>query len=300
MFLIGRPKKELCTLNHGRGVNSFDTAMIALSMFRYDAALISLISSLEAFLSSEENNDSIVDERSFWPKVTDFNKTHESELIYNFKKYSEHNEEPKKLLREAYKLRNRILHSGHSSRHNNVASKYILKSLIPMLQSVYEILFKSNLIDHLDKQIEEHFSTIQYFSKNYKFNEDEWMVGLLPLTWAAQNYISPNFAPRYLWDKERYEIDDGDLIIKALSNVKTNLDELGVYCPICKNHSVALEYGLQNNGKKPHEIVINEAFCVKCQLDLGSGSAQKALSSALFDQHITENEPRLIKEFGLS
>ena len=301
MFLTGRPKKELCTLNYGRGVNSFDTAMIVMSMGRYDAALVHLISSLEAFLSTDDdnNNYAIIDKRSFWAKVTSFNKIH-PELISNFRKYSEHNEDPKKLLYTAYELRNRILHSGHSAMHNNVASKSILKTIIPMLQSVYIILYKINLIDHINIQIKEHFNTSQYLSKNHVFNEDEWVVGLWPIKWAAQNLISPNFEPKYLWDKDDSRIDDGDKIAEALRDVKANLDERGQYCPICSNHSVALEYGLQNNGKKPHEIIIEEAFCVNCQLALGSRAVEKALSSALFDQHITENEPRLVREFGLS
>ena len=44
MFLVGKPKKEFRTLNHERGVVSFDTAIIVMSMGRYDAALINLIS----------------------------------------------------------------------------------------------------------------------------------------------------------------------------------------------------------------------------------------------------------------
>lgn len=298
MFLVGKPKKEFRTLNHERGVVSFDTAIIVMSMGRYDAALINLISSLEAFLSTEQSINDSVDKRSFWAKITNFNEIN-PRLISNYRKYSEHYEDPKKLIYDVYELRNRILHSGHSPEHNNIAAEAILRTLFPMIQSIYEILFQSKLIDHLNVQITEHFNTSQYLSRNHQFNEDDWVVGLWPITWSAQHYISPNFEPKYHWNENGERIDDSEKIYEALSNVKANLDERGQYCPICAHDSVALEYGLRNNGKKPHEIVIEEALCVYCQLNIGSGPAEKALSSALFDSLITENEPKLVKEFGL-
>ena len=296
MFFRNKPKKELRLPNFESGAQSFETALILISVGMHGAALASLFSSLEAFLSDEKNLYDGRDERTFWKKMKVFAELH-PKYQTEFERRSESTKDIEKEIYEVYQLRNRIIHSGHSSRHNQAAAEAILTELLPLIQIVYRALFDNELYEDLVIEIREYLDISQYLVATQKPTDGEWFIALSPVIWGVQNYISPTFSPKYLYDSSGFEVDRGEQIHAALWSLK-NMDEIGLKCPICSEHSVAVKFGFDSEVK-PFDLFFEEVICVNCQLEIGSSPAGRALSSSLFDTFITQNEVRIITEFGL-
>ena len=296
MFFRNKPKKELRLPNFESGAQSLETALILISVGMTGAALASLFSSLEAFLSNEKNLYDGRDKRDFWKKMEAFCELHPKYQL-EFERRSESTSNIEKEIYKVYQLRNRIIHDGHSSRHNQAAVEAILKELLPLIQVVYHALFDSELYDDLVIEIREYLDISQYLVATQKPTNEEWFIALSPVIWGVQHYISPTFSPKYLYDSNDFQVDPGEQIQTALWSLK-NMDEIGLTCPICSEFSVAVKFGFDSEVK-PFDLFFKEVICVNCQLEIGSSPAGRALSSSLFDTFITQNEVRITKEYGL-
>ena len=296
MFFRNKPKKELRSPDYESGVQSFETALILISVGKHGAALVSFFSSLEAFLSDEKNLIDGRDKRNFWEKMVLFAEMH-PKYQTEFERRSESTKNIKKEIYRVYQLRNQIIHSGHSSRHNQAAIEAILKELLPLIQIVYRALFDNELYENLVVEIREYLDISQYLVATQKPTDGEWFIALSPVIWGVQHYISPTFSPKYLYDSSDFQVDPGEQIQAALWSLK-NMDEIGLTCPICSEFSVAVKFGFDSEVK-PFDLFFKEVICVNCQLEIGSSPAGRALSSSLFDTFITQNEVRITKEYGL-
>ena len=296
MFFRNKPKKELRSPDYESGVQSFETALILISVGKHGAALVSFFSSLEAFLSDEKNLIDGRDKRNFWEKMVLFAEMH-PKYQTEFERRSESTRNIKKEIYRVYQLRNQIIHSGHSSRHNQAAIEAILKELLPLIQIVYRALFDNELYENLVVEIREYLDISQFLVATQKPNGGDWFIALSPVIWGVQVYISPTFSPKYLYDSSGYQVDAGEQIQAALWSLN-NMDEIGITCPICSAHSIAAKFGFDSEIK-PFNLFFEEVTCVNCQLEIGSSSTGRALSSSLFDTFITQNEVRIITECGL-
>lgn len=271
-----------------------------ISMYRYDAGLVNIISAIEAFATDETKDDGNTDRRTIWKKLEAFQKAYPS-FESDFRRRSESNAKPKDNFHKAYQLRNRLMHSGHSVATNAEAAKAILDTLLPLVQIVYRAKFDGELNEHLVVEIERALNLSQYLKANAISDEAGWLVAMLPIVWAVQQHIRPNFEPRYLTDKNRFYVDQSDQIFEAVSQLQSTngYDSETIFCPVCGNLSVAVKFAF-TSSVSPFGLYLSKAICVACGLELGGSSTDVELGKALFDDFLTENEPRLAKEFGLT
>ena len=296
MFFKGLVETNPMNLSQTLGEHAFNSALTLMSLYRYESALIMFISSVEAFLSDIDYDPENVDKRSIYQKLSAFEKRF-PDILRNFKYYSESDENPKKLMKDAIDLRNTIAHANSTNQTQAGASCAILTTLLPMLQAIHKSLFNMELTERL-VGLEQLFSISFYLRKNGDLVGNDWTRALAPITWGIQNIISPNYAPKYLWDDEGYENDRSEYILRAWlhKRAQSDLDEEQLCCPICDHISVGLRFSINAED----QIEIDEAHCVNCQLELGNTPLDTLMSQSLFDAYFTEHEPRLRKEFGLS
>lgn len=300
MFFRHRPKKQFRGLNYEFGIQSFGNALIMVSMYRYDAGLVNFISAIEAFTTDETKHDGGTDQRTIWKKLEAFEEAHPS-FASDFQRRSESGTGPKAHFHKAYQLRNRLMHSGHSAASNPEAAKAILDTLLPLVQTVYRAKFDGELYEHLVVEIEKALSLSQYLKANAITDEAGWLVAMLPIVWAVQQHIRPNFEPRYLTDQNGFYADQSDSIFEAVSQLQSTnaYDDETLFCPVCGELSVAVKFDFISSVP-PFGLYLSTATCVACGLELEGSGADVELGKALFDDFLTENEPRLAAEFGLA
>lgn len=300
MFFRHRPKKQFRGLNYEFGSQSFGIALIMISMYRFDAGLVNIISAIEAFTTDDTKDDGNTDQRTIWKKLEAFEQAHPS-FGSDFQRRSESSKGPKANFHKAYQLRNRLMHSGHSAASNPEAAKAILDTLLPLVQTVYRAKFEGELYEHLVVEIERALSLSQYLKANSITDEAGWLVAMLPIVWAVQRHIRPNFEPRYLADQNGFYVDDSETVFRAVSQLQSTngYDDETLFCPVCNELSVAVKFDF-TSSVSPFGLYLSKATCVVCGLELGGSSAEVELGKALFDDFLTDNEPRLAKEFGLA
>lgn len=269
-----------------------------MSLYRYQSAFITFINVAEAFLSEIDDDPEHKDKKGIYKRLKIFEKRF-PDLCKYFKYYAESSEDPKTLIHEAIDLRNIIVHSSSPSGSESKAAEAILKTALPLVQSLYKCRFNDVLIDRLIENLDSFFSVAFYLRKNFDLVGNDWVRSLAPISWKVQSIVSPNYAPKYyLWDSEGYGIDKGEAIFNSLSQ-KCSKEGLEVhdnqFCPICNELSIGLKITVTTDKM----LEFTEAHCVNCQLELDSSPVDKAITQALFDSFITENEPRLRKEYGL-
>lgn len=294
MFFINTTEEKYPIARH-LGENAFSSALILMSLYKYDAALVMFVSSIEAFLSDIDNDPKQTDKRSIWIKLTDFEKQ-SPDIKRDFRYYAECDDSPGKLMKSAVDLRNTITHANTPEQDQALAAEAISRTILPILQAVYKSLFGVELISNL-LQLAEFFNLTFYLRKNGNLKGNYWVRSLAPITWRIQNLVSPNYEPKYLWDKQGYRVDKSDLIWDARMQKCSSdgLESEGLFCPICDELSI----GVSLTVIETYDIEIDKAHCVNCQLDLGENPLDRLISNALFDTYLTENEPQLRKEFGL-
>ena len=124
---------------------------------------------------------------------------------------------------------------------------------------------------------------------------------LLPLCWTAQQYISPNFAPGFLWDLNGEQIDFSDPIqqrINAFREVARFDDEI-LPCPICDEDSflAALSF---DRSSKPFGLHIEFGACANCRARISDTREGRILGDVLFAHYLEANESRIAAEYGLN
>ena len=254
------------------------------------------ISATEALVSEIDDDPEHTDKRNIWKRLENFEERF-PDLFKHFKYYAESDENPKTLIYEALQLRNTIVHSNSLAGSETKAAIAILKTAIPLVQSVYKCVLNEELTDRLIENLGSFFSVTFHLRKNCDLIGNDWVRVLAPISWKVQNIVSPNYEPKYLWDSEGYDTDRSELIFNALRQKcsEDGLEDENQFCPICNNISVGFKFAVTSDNM----LELAEAHCVNCQLELGASPIDKAIAQALFDAFITENEPRLRREYGL-
>ena len=296
MFFHTSTKTENFCISKSLGDHAFTGALILMSLYRYDSALVSMISAVESFLANTGDDSQNKDERSIWKKIKSFN-TEYPDAQKIFRQYSECGDSIVEALGVTINLRNDIVHGNGGTEKNDFAAKLILCNLMPMLQTVYKAKYGIELTGQLKNEIGELFKLACYLRANGKLTGSDWTRSLFPLSWGLQDFMSPNYTPKFLWDNQEYEKSYDERIYDALlfKKGKLLLDGEELDCPICARQSVGVRFGINTENN----LQIERAHCVNCQLELGDDRLDCLISNALFDTYIVQNEARLRKEFGL-
>ena len=297
MFFVYLPDSKTNIISKALGENAFSSALILISLYRYESALIMFLSSIEAFLSNIDKDPEGVDDRNIWPKLEELEKRF-PKIKKEFGYYAETTESASKLMYDAINLRNIIAHAKSTNQTKAQAAKAISSAVLPMLQAIYKSLFEKELTGQFtDDRLKELFEIAFYLRKNGELKGSEWTQSLAPIAWGVQSIISPNFAPKYLWDEKGSEYDSSAQIVDSFYRMKSllKLDDEILFCPTCYQHSVGLKFTVNSE----EQLEIEKAHCVNCQLDLGDTRLDKLISQALFDTYLTENETRIRADFGL-
>lgn len=276
----------------------FSSALIALSLYQYNSALALLVSSFEAFLADIEDSPEKKDKDGAKDRWKLFKRAFPN-CEKDFRRYAENNEDPTQLLKATLDLRNTIVHSNSSFLNAAEVSKMITAALLPLLQTIYFNKVGTELLENLNSELGKMFSAAFFVKANYDLVGNDWARILHPLIWRLQDTLSPNFIPKYRYDKDGYPIDTTEEDAAALNNLKYSMDvEDYLACPCCDKITIALKYGfLEKKGREA--ISIEEMHCVSCNLELLSNPLDQLISETLLDTFLTEHEPRLRKEFGL-
>jgi len=273
-----------------------ETMLILISMERFNSALVTALSAAESLLTRDDSDGVNRDKRSLRNKLHDFEKEQPGRL----KEFVDTSTEQLGAnVNQCLDIRNTVTHSGYSHAHDDASAEQILDVAWPLIERLYSCVFGEELRDALVVEVAQQFEHAVKI-RSASRDGDHAAVALRPLAWTVQQYISPNFAPGFLWDLNGEQIDFSDLIHKRTDAFRevAHFDDEILPCPICDEISFSASFSF-DSPSKPFGLHIKFGACGNCRARISDTREGRILGDVLFAHYLEANEKRIAAEYGL-
>ena len=268
-FQIFKKLPEFTTENIGAGssLQMFESCLLLISQRRFPHALTILCSSIEALIKSQISNPNKtgeLKEQLDWasqrsPTLNKFNKS----------------------IHEVRKLRNEIVHTGYSTKDDDVCIQAITKTGIPFYRSLVRTFLNIELTEILIFPIGDSLIRSEKLQRSKQFENDFNFI-VMPIEMAVYEFYQEDRVTPYLESFSHLDKRDFDLQFALRETKIASIDERLVIedCPICGEEALVIlaNHKALGSVKDPYskkKFVIDKYQCVNCGFYLSPQKAQE-------------------------